>query len=45
MTVRGASLHHFDRAGVVDPIAHFVLIQSAVGDGRREVIEAGMQVG
>jgi hypothetical protein len=43
MTVRRASLDNFDRASVVDPIAHFVAIERSIGNSRREIVEPGMQ--
>ena len=43
MTVGRASLDNFGRAGVVDPIAHFVAIECSIRDSRREIVEAGMQ--
>src|SRR4029453_16881222 len=43
MTVRRASLDNFDRASVVDPIAHFVPIKCSIGNSRREIVEPGMQ--
>jgi SAM-dependent methyltransferase/prefoldin subunit 5 len=45
VAVCSRALDDFDGAGVVDPVAHLVLIQRAVRHGRREVIETGVQEG
>src|SRR6058998_1808996 len=43
MAISDRSLNHLDGAGVINPVAHFILIQSSIGGSRRKVIEAGVE--
>ena len=44
VAIRRAPFDDFDRAGIVDPVAHFVLIRaSPIRDSGRKVVEARVQ--
>src|SRR5215472_15102440 len=45
VSVGDGALNHFNRAGIVDPVAHFVLIESSVRNGGSKMIETGVKMG
>ena len=38
------ALDHFHCAGIVDPVAHVILIESSVGNGGSKVVKTGLQI-